>query len=113
MSNSLVSTFDAHPDSVFEALVGAADELGYRLSAVDWKTSSLFVGKEGKSYQVAASVVDNGRGRATVHLSGMPPGSTAAARCSRRLMKATARSLESLTPPPTPPPSPPAGATGQ
>ena len=110
MSNSLVSTFDAHPETVFETLVDAAQGLGYRVSAVDPKALGLLVGKEGKSYRVAASVVDNGRRRATVHLSSTPRGSTGAAKCARRLIDATTRSLDSLALPP-PPPDP--GPTGQ
>lgn len=112
---SLIATFDAHPETVFEALLGAAIELGNLVTAVDRKALSLFVGKEGKSYRVAASVVDNGRGRATVHLSSTPPGSTGASKCARRLLKAATRSLESLTPPPPPEPPPPpdAGPTAQ
>ena len=107
MSSSLVAAFDAHPETVFEALLDAAAGLGTRVSAVDRKALSFFVGKEGKAYRVAASVVDNGLGQATVHLSNTPPGSSAAAKCAKRLIKATTRILESLTPPPPLPPPPP------
>ncbi|MCJ7724919.1 MAG: hypothetical protein MUP76_00815 [Acidimicrobiia bacterium] len=113
MSTSLVAKFDAHPETVFEALIDAAVGMGSLISMVDAKALSLIVGKEGKSYRVAASATDNGWGKTVLHLSCTPPGSSGAAKYARRLTKATARTLVRLSPPPPPPPPPEQGPTAQ
>ena len=111
MTKPRIATFDAHPATVFEALLDTAEALGSKIRIIDAKARQVVFSGEGRLYQVSASINDNGRGQTTVHMSCTPPRSLTASKCAKRLIASTKRSLKDLAayPPPTPPPP----ATGQ
>jgi len=105
MTTLRISTFDAHPETVFGALLDAAEALETTAQIIDAKSRQAVIGKEGKSYRVSASVTDNGWGQTTLHLSWTHQGSAAARKCARRLSALTGRSLDGMvSPPPSAPP---------
>ncbi|MCB2222969.1 MAG: hypothetical protein KQH83_02245 [Actinobacteria bacterium] len=105
MSSSRTETFPAHPATVFEALLDAADgESRYRVHVVSARDLQAFVIRPGKSWRLSASVTDNGYGEALLHLSWEPRTSGGAGKCARRLVKGICATLADMeAPPPAPP----------
>ena len=106
MTTSRISSFDAHPETVFDALLDVADGLGYRSHVVDQLNRQVVISRANKSYRLAVSVTDNGLGQATLHVSWTPPSSSGASKCAKKLLKATGISLREMIPPEVPPPAP-------
>lgn len=104
MTAPRIATYNAHPDTVFEALLDAAENLGFRVQVIDVKSHQATIRREAKAYHLSASVTDNGLGSATLHVSWSPPGSSGAAKCGKRIVKDTTAYLASLEAPPPPPP---------
>jgi len=103
MSTSMITLFDAHPEVVFECLLGAAEQMGAGITMLDRKQWQVVLGEEGKGFQISASATDNGYNRTTLHMSWRPRGSGAAGKCARRLLKRTSLSVEQQAVPPTEP----------
>jgi hypothetical protein len=103
MSTSRIATLEAHPAVVFDALLGAAEELGASIRLIDRRAHHAVFAPDGRSFRVSASVTESGYGHANLHLEWEPASSTAAARCAKRLVNHTRRSIAQMTaaPPPT------------
>ena len=99
MSTSRIETFDAHPASVFDALLGVAEELDLRYHVVDQRRFEVVITREAKNWSLSASVTDNGRGESALHMSWRPQRSSAGGKAAKRLAKRTRRTLERMTPP--------------
>jgi len=107
MTTSRIITFDAHPQTVFEALLEVAAEMKTIARILDAKARQVIISRNTRSFRISASVTDNGRGRTTLHLSWTPPTSPGASKCAKRLIKATGDSLKQMAAPPPPAPSSP------
>ncbi len=107
MSTTRIATLEAHPDTVFETMLDAADEMGVLAHVVDQRRRQAELRREGKGYRVSASVTDNGWGQSVLHLSWTPPGSSGGGKLAKRVAKATRRTLDGMDapPPPAPPPT--------
>jgi len=101
MSTSIITLFDAHPEMVFESLLGAAEEMGARVTMIDRKRRQVVLGEEGKGFRISASATDNGYNRTSLHMSWTPRGSGAAGKCARKLLKRTSLSVDQKASPPT------------
>ena len=106
MSTTRIATLEAHPDTVFATLLDAAAELGLSFYVIDEGRRQVELRREGKAYRVSASVTDNGWGRATLHLSWDPAGSTGGGTCAKRVVRRTRAILAGMEPPPAAPPPP-------
>ena len=96
MTTSRTETLDAHPAVVFEQVLDAAEELGAVFHLLDRRHQQAAFGKANHSFRVSVSATDNGYGQTTLHASWSPPGSPAAARFARRLLRATRQRLGGL-----------------
>lgn len=103
MTTSRITVFDAHPEVVFESLLGVGEEMGARIAMLDRKRRQVVFTEEGKAFRVSASSTDNGFGKTNLHMSWTPRGSVAASKCAKRVMKRTARSVEQKAVPPREP----------
>jgi hypothetical protein len=98
MTTSRTATLDAHPSVVFEQVLDAAEELAAVVHLLDRRQRQAVFGEPTRSFRVSLSATDNGYGRTTLHASWSPSGSPAAARFSRRLLRATRQRLDGLQP---------------
>lgn len=100
MTTCRITVFDAHPEVVFESLLGVGEEMGARISMLDRKRRQVVFTEEGKAFRVSASCTDNGFGKTNLHMSWSPRGSVAASKCAKKVMKRTARSVKQKAVPP-------------
>jgi len=96
MTTSRTETLDAHPSVVFEQLLDVAEELGAVVHLLDRRSQQAVFGEAARSFRVSVSATDSGYGKTNLHASWSPPGSPAAARCARRLLRATRQRLGGL-----------------
>ena len=101
MTTSRIAVFGAHPEVVFESLLGVGEEMGARIALLDRKRLQVIFSEEGKAFRVSASCTDNGFGQTNLHMSWSPRGSTAASKCAKKVMKRTTRSVQQKAVPPT------------
>lgn len=99
MSTSRIETFGAHPATVFESLLDAADDGELRAHIIDQRRYEVVINREGKSWRLSASVTDNGLGESILHMSWQPRGSKGASKSAKRLTKQIRRTLERMAPP--------------
>ena len=94
MTTSRITVFDAHPEVVFESLLGVGEEMGARIVMLDRTRLQVVFTEEGKTFRVSASTTDNGLGKTNLHMSWSPRGSAAASRCAKKVTKRTLRSVD-------------------